>query len=74
VRWIQSVTPGIIQNGIYRRTDPGSYSTSPTATIPPNTVYQNDGLNSGSRYCYVVTAFSAAGESAKSAEACGTPK
>ncbi|RPH69790.1 MAG: fibronectin type III domain-containing protein [Myxococcaceae bacterium] len=74
LRWTQSVTPGVTQNGIYRRTNPGSYPASPTATIPSNTAYQDNGLTRGAPYCYVVTAISGAGSSAQSNESCGTPK
>jgi cellulose 1,4-beta-cellobiosidase len=74
VRWTQSTTPGVAQNGIFRRTSTGTYPASPTATIPANTQYQNDGLTKGTTYCYVVTAISSAGASAPSNESCGSPK
>jgi len=74
VRWTQSVTPGVTQNGVFRRTNTGTYPTSPTATIPANTQYQNDGLTKGTTYCYVVTAISGAVSSAPSNESCGSPK
>ena len=74
LRWTQSVTPGVTQNGIYRRTNPGSYPASPTATIPSNTAYQDNGLTRGAPYCYVVTAISGAGPSAPSNESCGDPE
>jgi fibronectin type 3 domain-containing protein len=73
VRWTQSTTPGVTQNGIYRRASGGTYPGSPTATIPANTQYQDNNLASGT-YCYVVTAISSAGASAPSNESCGTPK
>ena len=31
--WVQSPTPGVTQNGIYRRTSGGSYTPTPTLTI-----------------------------------------
>jgi cellulose 1,4-beta-cellobiosidase len=74
VRWVQSVTAGVTQNAIFRRTSTGSYPASPIATIPANTQYQNDGLSKGTTYCYVVTAISSSGSSAPSNESCGSPK
>jgi cellulose 1,4-beta-cellobiosidase len=73
LHWTQSVTPGVIQNGIYRRTQSGTYPASPTI-IPANTAYQDDGLIRGTTYCYVVTAISGAGASAVSNESCARPK
>jgi len=73
LRWTQSVTAGVTQNGIYRRTDTGVYG-APVATIPANTAYQDDNLTSGARYCYVVTAITSAGPSAPSSESCASPK
>ena len=72
LRWTQSVTPGVIQNAISRKTGSGAYA--PLDTIPANTSYQNSGLSKGTQYCYVVTAITSAGTSAASNEACGTPK
>jgi cellulose 1,4-beta-cellobiosidase len=74
LQWVQSPTAGVTQNGVYRRTSGGSYPTSPTAKISATTAYSDDGLTSGTGYCYRVTAFTAIGESAPSAESCGTPK
>src|SRR5262249_42628510 len=74
LQWVQSPTPGVTQNGVYRRTSGGSYPATPTTTISATTAYSNDGLLSGTGYCYRVTAFSAIGESAPSDESCGTPK
>jgi fibronectin type 3 domain-containing protein len=74
VRWTQSTTAGVTQNGIFRRTSTGTYPATPTATIPANTQYQNDGLTRGTTYCYVVTAISSAGPSAPSNESCASPK
>jgi len=73
LRWTQSVTAGVTQNGIYRRTDTGVYG-APVATIPANTAYQDENLTSGARYCYVVTAITSAGPSAPSSESCASPK
>ncbi len=72
--WIQSPTPGITQNGIYRRISGGSYPPTPTVMIIPATTYQDPGLVSGTTYCYVVSAFSGSLESAKSNESCATAR
>ncbi len=72
--WIQSPTPGVTQNGIYRRTSAGSYPPTPTVKISPVTTYQDAGLVSGTTYCYVVSAFSGSLESAKSNESCATAR
>ena len=75
LRWTQSASPGLTKNSIYRRTSSGSYSTTPTATINPTSSYLDNKLTSGITYCYVVTAVSAGGESAKSQpEACAKAK
>jgi fibronectin type 3 domain-containing protein len=74
LRWIQSTTPGLTSNGIYRRTDPDPYPASPTFTISPNTAYQDNSVIGGTTYCYRVTAISAAGGSAQSNESCATAK
>jgi fibronectin type 3 domain-containing protein len=73
LRWTQSVTAGVTQNGIYRRTDPGSYPATPIP-IAANTAYQDSNLTSGARYCYMVNAISGAGSSAPSNESCASPK
>lgn len=75
LQWVQSVTPGITNNKIYRRLmNGGVYPSSPTATISPATTYRNSNLVSRTGYCYVVTASNANGESARSNEACASPK
>ena len=71
LRWTQSVTSGVTQNYIYRRTSTGSYPSTPTVKISATTTYLNNKLSSGTTYCYVVSAVNSAGESAKSQpEAC----
>jgi cellulose 1,4-beta-cellobiosidase len=71
LRWTQSVTPGITQNYIYRRTSTGSYPLTPTVKLSATTTYLNNKLSSGTTYCYVVSAVNSSGESAKSQpEAC----
>jgi fibronectin type 3 domain-containing protein len=74
LRWTQSTSPGVTQNRIYRRTSSGSYLTTPTATINAATSYLDSGLSSRTIYCYVVTAVSSGGQSARSNEACDTAK
>jgi cellulose 1,4-beta-cellobiosidase len=74
VRWNQSATSGVTQNNIYRRTNSGVYPVTPTATINAATSYVDRGLSSRTTYCYVVTAVSSSGESARSNEACASAK
>jgi len=74
LRWTQSTTPGVTQNGIYRKTSTGSYPATPTFTIGATTSYQDSPLSSGTTYCYVVTAIGGGGESAPSNESCATAK
>jgi fibronectin type 3 domain-containing protein len=75
VTWVQSVTPGVTQNRIYRRSNSGSYSATPTAQVNATTSYLDRNLTTGATYCYVVTAVSAGGESAQSTpEACSRAK
>ena len=70
--WTQSTTSGVTQNRIYRRTSTGSYSL--THTVNATTSYRDTGLFSRRTYCYVVTAVSSGGESARSNVACATAK
>jgi cellulose 1,4-beta-cellobiosidase len=74
LHWTQSPTPGVTQNGIYRRTSNGSYPSTPTVTINPATSYLDTGLVSQTTYCYVVSALSGGVESARSNESCATAK
>ena len=74
LQWVQSVTPGITNNKIYQRLMNGGTYSSPMATISPATLYRNTNLVSRNGYCFVVTAINAAGESARSNEACASPK
>jgi fibronectin type 3 domain-containing protein len=74
VRWVQSTTPGVTQNSIYRRTVNGTYPSTPQATINATTSYRDSGVSKRSTYCYVVTATGGGGESARSNEACATVK
>ena len=72
--WTQSVSSGVTQNNIFRRTSSGIYSSTPTATISATTSYLDSRLTSGTTYCYVVTASTNGGESAKSTESCASAK
>src|SRR5205823_2737428 len=54
LRWTQSTSSGVTQNNIYRRTNTGSYPSTPTATIGATTTYLDTRLTSGATYCYVV--------------------
>ncbi len=75
LRWTQSVTSGVTQNYIYRRTSTGSYPSTPTVKISATTTYLDNKLSSGATYCYVVSAVNSAGESAKSQpETCARSK
>jgi fibronectin type 3 domain-containing protein len=74
LRWTQSMTPGVTQNYIYRRTSSGSYPSAPTVKISAATSYVDTKLSSGNTYCYQVTAVSSGGESQKSSEACAKAK
>jgi hypothetical protein len=74
LQWIQSITTGVTQNSIYRRTSIGSYPSAPLATINATTSYRDSGALSHTTYCYVVTATDAGGQSAGSNEACATAK
>jgi fibronectin type 3 domain-containing protein len=75
LRWTEPTSPGITQNRIYRRADPGgSYPSTPTVTISAATSYVNSKLSSGTRYCYQVTAVTSGGESTTSNEACANAK
>ena len=75
IKWVQSTTPGVTQNYIYRRTSTGTYPVTPTARISATTSYVDMRLTSGATYCYVVSAVTSGGESAKSQpEACGKAK
>jgi cellulose 1,4-beta-cellobiosidase len=75
LQWVQSVTPGVTANNIYRRLmNGGTYPSSPTKTISPSTTYRDSNLVSRIGYCYVVTASNTSGESARSNEACASPK
>ena len=72
--WVQSGSPGVTQNKIYRSTvSGGPYGL--IATIPATTSFNNTGLTSGTTYFYVVTAVNSAGlESVASNQASATAR
>ena len=74
LQWVQSITPGITQNSIYRRTSGGTYPSTPLATINSTTSYRDASATSRTTFCYVVTATGGGGGSAISNEACTTAK
>jgi hypothetical protein len=58
--WLQSTSPGVTQNKVYRSITSGGPYTLVT-TIAAATSYQNTGLTSGQTYHYVVTAVNSSG-------------
>ena len=54
--WIQSTSPGITQNKIYRSTSGAAGPYSLRATLNPTGSYTDTGLTSGQTYYYTVTA------------------
>jgi fibronectin type 3 domain-containing protein len=71
LQWVQSPTPGVTSNGVYRRLmNGGTYPTSPTYTINANTSFRDNQPSRGVSYCYEVTAINANGESGPSNESC----
>jgi hypothetical protein len=72
--WVQSGSPNVTQNRIYRSTTSGG-PYAPIATIPAATSFNNSGLTSGTTYFYVVTAINSGGlESAASNQASATAR
>jgi cellulose 1,4-beta-cellobiosidase len=75
LQWVQSPTPGVTSNGVYRRLmNGGTYPTSPTYTINANTSFRDSQVSRGVSYCYEVTAISANGQSGPSNESCSKTK
>ena len=70
LQWVQSITAGVTQNSIYRRTSGTSYPSTPLVTISATTSYHDRSVAHTTTYCYVVTARDAAGQSAYSNESC----
>ena len=69
--WTQSISSGLTQNAVYRRTSTATTYGSPLATISPASTYTDSRPASGT-YCYVVSALSCRGESSPSGEVCAT--
>jgi len=75
LQWVQSPTPGVASNGVYRRLmNGGTYPPSPTYTINANTSFRDSQVSRGVSYCYEVTAINANGESGRSNESCASTK
>ena len=75
LQWVQSPTPGVTTNGVYRRLmSGGSYPTSPTYIINANTSFRDSQVSRGVSYCYKVTAINANGQSGPSNESCASTK
>ena len=71
LQWVQSSSPGVTSNGVYRRLmNGGTYPTSPTYTINANTSFRDNHVSRGVSYCYGVTAIAANGENGPSNESC----
>ena len=72
--WVQSSSPNVAQNKIYRSTVNGGPYTL-VATIAAATSFNNTGLTSGTTYYYVATAVNSGGlESAASNQASATAR
>ena len=75
LQWVQSSTPGVTSNGIYRRLmNGGTYPSSPTFTVSATTSYRDRTVSRQTSYCYVISAVSAGGKSATSNEACAAAR
>jgi hypothetical protein len=72
--WAQPNGLTVRRNRIYRRRSTGTYGSTPTVTLEPPATSDVDSSLSHTRYCYVVTAVTDAGETARSNEACATAK
>ena len=75
LHWVQSTSPNITQNKIYRSTTGSGGPYSLRATISATTAHTDTGLTSGQQYFYVVTAVNGSGqESAFSNYSGATPR
>jgi cellulose 1,4-beta-cellobiosidase len=79
LQWVQSTTPGVTSNGVYRQNSDGTYPTKPTYTFSANTSFRDSQVMRGVSYCYKVTAINANGqsgplESGPSNESCARTK
>jgi glucuronyl esterase-like protein/fibronectin type III domain protein len=71
--WVQSVSPGITQNKVYRSTTGSSGPYSLRTTLSPTTSFADTSVVNGTQYFYTVTASNANGESGFSAFSGATP-
>ena len=71
--WVQSSSPGITTNNVYRSTNGGGGPYGLLASLAATTSYGDTAVVDGSNYFYTVTAVSTNGESAMSGSAGATP-
>src|SRR5262249_24742565 len=62
LNWVQSTSPNIAQNKIYRSTTGSGGPYSLRATISATTTHTDTGLTRGQQYFYVVTALNGSGQ------------
>lgn len=67
--WVQSTTPGVVSNNVYRG-EPGGPYTEVFESSSPTTSYTDSQILTKTQYCYVVTAVVDGVESVFSAQAC----
>jgi len=77
LQWVQSPTPGVTNNSVYRR-NPITGETATYTNLSANTSFRDSNVSHGVRYCYTVTAINANVkpnlESGPSNESCATTK
>ncbi|MFM1770570.1 MAG: hypothetical protein RJA22_3099 [Verrucomicrobiota bacterium] len=71
--WVQSTSPGLTGNKVYRSTSGQGGAYQLLATLSPTSSFTDNAVVNGSPYYYVVTAVNAGGESDPSAYAGATP-
>jgi hypothetical protein len=71
--WVQSASPGITTNKVYRSTTGSGGPYGLLASLAATTSYSDTAVVNGSNYFYTVTAVSSNGESAMSGSAGATP-
>jgi hypothetical protein len=71
--WVQSTSPGITGNNVYRSlVSGGPYTLITISPLAPVTTYVDLAVISATMYCYVTTALVGSEESAYSPQACAT--